>query len=68
MSEHSPEDLRCPVCGKPRTADFKPFCSKRCTEVDLSRWLKGGYAIPGRETDEGEGASVPDAPEGPDAA
>ena len=68
MSEQNREALRCPVCGKPRAAQFKSFCSKRCAEVDLSRWLKGGYAIPGRQTDEGEGAPAPDAPEGPDAA
>jgi len=37
----------CPICGKPALAGFKPFCSKRCADVDLGRWLKGGYAIPG---------------------
>jgi endogenous inhibitor of DNA gyrase (YacG/DUF329 family) len=37
----------CPICGKPTAERYKPFCSKRCADVDLSRWLKGGYAIPG---------------------
>jgi endogenous inhibitor of DNA gyrase (YacG/DUF329 family) len=37
----------CPVCGKPAAEGFKPFCSKRCADVDLNRWLKGGYIIPG---------------------
>ena len=37
----------CPVCGKPQAQAFKPFCSKRCADIDLNRWLKGGYAIPG---------------------
>jgi len=37
----------CPVCGKPVAEAFKPFCSKRCADVDLNRWLKGGYIIPG---------------------
>ena len=37
----------CPVCGKPQAQGFKPFCSKRCADVDLNRWLKGGYVIPG---------------------
>jgi uncharacterized protein len=38
---------RCPICGKPTVRDHRPFCSKRCAEVDLGRWLKGGYAVPG---------------------
>ena len=37
----------CPICGKPRSAAYEPFCSKRCADVDLHRWLKGGYVIPG---------------------
>ena len=40
-------DGKCPVCGKPGAAGFSPFCSKRCADIDLGRWLKGGYAIPG---------------------
>jgi uncharacterized protein len=37
----------CPICGKPRSAAYDPFCSKRCADVDLHRWLKGSYVIPG---------------------
>ena len=37
----------CPICGKPATEAAKPFCSRRCADIDLGRWLKGGYAIPG---------------------
>jgi uncharacterized protein len=37
----------CPICGKPRSERYDPFCSKRCADVDLHRWLKGGYVIPG---------------------
>jgi uncharacterized protein len=37
----------CPTCGKPADARFKPFCSRRCADIDLGRWLKEGYAIPG---------------------
>lgn len=36
----------CPECGKPSTRDNYPFCSDRCRNLDLSRWLKGSYAIP----------------------
>ena len=44
----------CPICGKPSTEAARPFCSDRCRDVDLNRWLSGSYAIPGRE-DEDEG-------------
>ena len=43
----------CPVCGKPREAKLAPFCSHRCAQIDLSRWLKGSYVIPGAEPDRG---------------
>ncbi|WP_313617225.1 DNA gyrase inhibitor YacG [Agrobacterium sp.] len=36
----------CPECGHPSTRDNYPFCSDRCRSLDLSRWLKGSYAIP----------------------
>ena len=41
----------CPICGKPPVEASRPFCSERCREVDLNRWLSGSYAIPARETD-----------------
>jgi endogenous inhibitor of DNA gyrase (YacG/DUF329 family) len=46
----------CPICGKPRNDRYDPFCSKRCADVDLHRWLKGSYVIPGAnaEPDPGE--------------
>jgi uncharacterized protein len=39
---------KCPICRKPADAKLTPFCSKRCADIDLSRWLRGGYAIPGK--------------------
>jgi endogenous inhibitor of DNA gyrase (YacG/DUF329 family) len=36
----------CPICGKPADAQFRPFCSQRCRDVDLNRWLSGVYAVP----------------------
>lgn len=42
-----PKSRKCPVCGHAVTEEFKPFCSKRCADADLVRWLKGAYAIPG---------------------
>ena len=43
----------CPNCGKPSTPAFRPFCSKRCADVDLQRWFTGGYAVPAVENDDG---------------
>jgi len=40
---------KCAICGKPRHPDYDPFCSRRCADVDLHRWLKGTYVIPGAE-------------------
>ena len=54
---------KCPICGEPAVAEFFPFSSKRCADVDLNRWLSGRYFIPAVEsepdreipTDEDEG-------------
>ncbi|MEQ1616294.1 MAG: DNA gyrase inhibitor YacG [Hyphomicrobiaceae bacterium] len=45
---------RCPICRAPTEAAFRPFCSKRCSDVDLSRWLTGTYAIAGGDSDADE--------------
>jgi uncharacterized protein len=42
----------CPECGDTVADQFRPFCSKRCADVDLHRWLTGAYAIPSAEEDE----------------
>jgi uncharacterized protein len=42
---------KCPICGKDAARATYPFCSKRCAEIDLSRWLSGSYAIPAVEDD-----------------
>ncbi|WP_093252442.1 DNA gyrase inhibitor YacG [Rubrimonas cliftonensis] len=44
----------CPICGQPRHARFRPFCSRRCADLDLVKWLKGDYAAPGEPVDEGD--------------
>ncbi|MCH9806722.1 MAG: DNA gyrase inhibitor YacG [Alphaproteobacteria bacterium] len=44
----------CPICAKPSLHDYRPFCSRRCADVDLSRWLSGRYAVPGGDADEDE--------------
>jgi uncharacterized protein len=45
----------CTICGKPADAVFRPFCSKRCADVDLHRWLSGVYAVPVTEDEEEDG-------------
>ncbi|ANU07435.1 DNA gyrase inhibitor YacG [Paraurantiacibacter namhicola] len=37
----------CPICKKPRTEEFAPFCSSRCRDLDLAKWFGDGYAVPG---------------------
>jgi endogenous inhibitor of DNA gyrase (YacG/DUF329 family) len=39
----------CPICGKPSEHHARPFCSVRCADVDLNRWLSGVYAVPTAE-------------------
>jgi endogenous inhibitor of DNA gyrase (YacG/DUF329 family) len=37
---------KCPICGRPRSHRYRPFCSSRCAEIDLGRWLKESYRVP----------------------
>ena len=52
MSE-APVKARCPVCGEPQNHATRPFCSRRCADVDLHRWLSGHYRVPVVEEDGG---------------
>ena len=63
MSQPDEAARRCAICGKPQTPEHRPFCSKRCADIDLGRWLKGNYVIPGRQTDEGDAPQTPPAPD-----
>ena len=42
----------CAICGRPAREEYRPFCSKRCADVDLNRWLSGVYAVPATAEDE----------------
>lgn len=44
--------MPCPICGKPAEPDHRPFCSRRCADVDLGRWLGGHYRLPGPPADD----------------
>ncbi|MBB5723252.1 hypothetical protein FHS72_002892 [Loktanella ponticola] len=46
--------MACPICDAPTDAKFRPFCSKRCADVDLAKWLTGSYAIPSQDEDDVE--------------
>jgi endogenous inhibitor of DNA gyrase (YacG/DUF329 family) len=52
MAEPSYPSKACPICGKPAETRFRPFCSGRCKDVDLNRWLSGAYAIPAAESED----------------
>ena len=53
----------CPICGKPTEQRFRPFCSGRCANVDLNRWLTGSYAVPVVEDEDEDGMQESPAPE-----
>ncbi len=46
MANKSDKTGRCPICQKTHAEKYRPFCSKRCADVDLGRWLKEGYRVP----------------------
>ncbi len=58
MSEHADNarTASCPICRKPVVDKFRPFCSKRCADVDLNRWLSGAYVVAGKEDEDEDGA------------
>ena len=45
--------MACPICKRDTEKAFRPFCSRRCADVDLARWFTGSYAVPSqREEDQ----------------
>lgn len=51
MTAKPVSERKCVICGKPQNEAYKPFCSKRCADVDLNRWFSGKYAIRADEED-----------------
>lgn len=37
--------MKCPICQRPTEPRWRPFCSRRCADVDLGRWVTGGYRL-----------------------
>jgi hypothetical protein len=54
--------MTCPICKKPTQEAWRPFCSRRCADVDLGRWLTGDYRLPGAPVDPDD---LPDPDEPP---
>jgi uncharacterized protein len=54
-------EAKCPVCRHPIEKRYQPFCSKRCADIDLGRWLKEGYRVPTDETPAHEGEAAQSA-------
>nr|WP_296421206.1 DNA gyrase inhibitor YacG [Pseudooctadecabacter sp.] len=44
--------MACPMCEKPTDPAYRPFCSKRCADLDLAKWLGGDYAVPSQNPDD----------------
>src|SRR4029078_2430963 len=51
----------CPICGQTGEPAFKPFCSKRCADIDLNRWLSGVYAVPAKDEEDEDGGRPPES-------
>jgi hypothetical protein len=56
------ESAKCPICGKPAAQQSRPFCSKRCADVDLNRWLSGVYTVPVVEEEDEDGTTQSNEP------
>ncbi|MEM9761690.1 MAG: DNA gyrase inhibitor YacG [Pseudomonadota bacterium] len=61
MRERGVSGGKCPICRQPTLPSMRPFCSKRCADVDIGRWLTGAYAIPGDDAPEDEDRERPSA-------
>lgn len=48
--------MTCPICGKRAAPAARPFCSRRCADIDLGKWMRGDYAVPSRDPDDIERA------------
>lgn len=46
--------MACPICNKDADKKYRPFCSKRCADIDLGKWMTGAYAVPSQGEDDAE--------------
>ena len=57
--------MTCPICAKESDPKYRPFCSSRCADLDLGKWLTGAYAIPSESEDESEDPPIGGEDDGP---
>ena len=55
INRKRPAAQSCPICGKSIDPAFTPFCSNRCADLDLHRWLSGVYSIPAKDDEDEDG-------------
>jgi endogenous inhibitor of DNA gyrase (YacG/DUF329 family) len=49
--------MTCPICGRPTDAALRPFCTRRCADIDLAKWMTGSYAIPSDDPEDADQAA-----------
>lgn len=49
--------MTCPICARETAQKYRPFCSRRCADVDLARWMNGAYAVPSQDPADMDAAS-----------
>ena len=52
--------MSCPICGEDTVSGFRPFCSKRCADIDLAKWLNGSYSVPSQREEDIEADTLPE--------
>ena len=57
--------MSCPICARPTDEKYRPFCSRRCADVDLAHWIRGDYTIPAEAVDDENLADLPAPPARP---
>lgn len=54
--------MSCPICARKTDPKYRPFCSRRCADIDLGKWLSGAYAVPAQEPEEWDEDTTGDTP------
>ena len=62
MPEPASPLASCPICGRDTVAALRPFCSRRCADVDLGRWFSGQYRTPSLRAQSGQDDEAPPEP------
>ena len=55
--------MSCPICQNDTVDAYRPFCSRRCADIDLARWMNGAYRVASEREDESDEPSIEDAPQ-----